>query len=124
MLLPQLNDKTSAVITISTGLARFANTPWGAYSSMKAAVENWTRYLAKEIGPRGIRAICCRVGAVESDFGGGVVRDNKDANAQIAKVTAMGRVGRPDDIGETIAGVVDLPWVTGTTIEMSGGQAL
>ena len=93
---------------------------------MKGAVEVWTRYLAKELGPRGISANVIAPGAVETDFGHGRVRDNPDMNRMVASATAMGRVGLPDDIGAMVASLLtsESNWVTGQRIEASGGQMI
>lgn len=65
-------------------------------------------------------------GAIETDFGGGLVRDNAEVNAQFARMTALGRVGLPDDIGLMIASLLDEGnrWVTAQRIEVSGGQTI
>jgi NAD(P)-dependent dehydrogenase (short-subunit alcohol dehydrogenase family) len=124
-LLPVLRDG-GRILNVSTGLARFALPGFSAYASMKGAVEVWTRYLAKELGPRGISANVIAPGAIETDFGGGAVRDNADMNRWIASETAMGRVGLPDDIGGAVAAILTSSsnWVTGQRIEASGGQAI
>ena len=85
-----------------------------------------TRYMAQELGPRGITVNTVAPGAIETDFGGGVVRDNADLNAKYAGLTALGRVGLPDDIGPMVASLLsdDNRWVTGQRIEVSGGQAI
>ena len=123
--LPFLNDG-GRIINISSGLARFSYPGSSAYGSMKGAVEVLTRYLAKELGPRGIAANVVAPGAIETDFGGGHVRDNKDVNAQIAGATALGRVGLPDDIGGVVAFLCteDARWINGQRIEVSGGMSL
>lgn len=100
--LPFINDG-GRIINISSGLARFSFPGSSAYGSMKGAVEVLTRYLAKELGARGIAANVVAPGAIETDFGGGRVRDDKDTNAQIAGLTSLGRVGLPDDIGGVVA---------------------
>ena len=114
------------IVNLSSGLARFALPGYAAYGSMKGAVEVLTRYLAKELGPRGIAVNTIAPGAIETDFGGGAVRDNPDLNRMIASQTAMGRVGLPDDIGGAVASLLtgDNGWVTGQRIEVSGGQGL
>lgn len=114
------------IINISSGLARFAFAGSSAYGSMKGAVEVLTRYLAKELGPRGIAANVVAPGAIETDFGGGRVRDNKEINAQIASQTALGRVGLPHDIGGVVAFLCteDAKWINGQRIEVSGGMLL
>ena len=92
----------------------------------KGAVEVLTRYMAKELGPRGISVNTLAPGAVETDFGGGVVRDTPGLNQQIAAMTALGRVGLPEDIGPAIANLLapDNHWITAQRIEVSGGQGL
>lgn len=93
---------------------------------MKGAVEVLTRYLAKELGPRRITANCVAPGAIETDFSGGMVRDNPDVNRRVAEFTALGRAGVPDDIGPMIASLLsdDNRWVNGQRIEASGGMLL
>ncbi len=89
-------------------------------------MEVFTRYLAQELGPRGITANVVAPGAIETDFGGGVVRDNPQVNAQLAGVTALGRVGRPDDIGGVVAFLCsdEAGWINAQRIEVSGGMNL
>ncbi|MFT3704497.1 MAG: SDR family oxidoreductase [Agriterribacter sp.] len=123
--LPFMNDGGS-IINISSGLARMAYPGSSVYASMKGAVEILTRYLAKELGARKIRVNVVAPGAIETDFGGGRVRDNEDINKQIAAITALGRVGLPDDIGGVVAFLCtdDAGWINAQRIEVSGGQAL
>ena len=123
--LPFINDD-GRIINISSGLARFSFPGSSAYGSMKGAVEVLTRYLAKELGPRGIAANIVAPGAIETDFGNGHVRDNKDVNENIAGMTALGRVGLPDDIGGVVAFLCteDARWINGQRIEVSGGVSL
>ncbi len=124
-LLPLMRDG-GRIVNISTGLARFAYPNYAAYASMKGAIEVLTKYMAKELGPRGITANVIAPGAIETDFGGGVVRDNPQVNAQIASLTALGRAGLPDDIGGAVAALLSPGngWVTAQRIEVSGGQML
>jgi len=120
-----LNDR-GAIINVSTGLARFALPGYAAYASMKGAMETLTKYQAKELGARGIRSNIVAPGAIETDFGGGVVRDNEQMNAGIASQTALGRVGLPDDIGGVVAFLCtdDAKWINAQRIEVSGGMFL
>lgn len=124
-LLPHINDG-GGIINISSGLARMAYPGSSVYASMKAAVEVLSRYLAKELGSRKIRVNAVAPGAIETDFGGGRTRDNKEINDRIAGITALGRVGLPDDIGGVVAFLCtqDAYWINGQRIEVSGGQAL
>lgn len=123
--LPYLNDG-GRIINISSGLARFSFSSSSAYGATKGAVEVLTRYLAKELGFRGIAANVVAPGAIETDFGGGRVRDNKEINDQVASATALGRVGLPEDIGGVVTFLCtdDARWINGQRIEVSGGMML
>ena len=123
--LPLLNDG-GGVINISSGLTRLVMPGSSAYASAKTAVEALTRYQAKELGARRIRVNVVAPGAIETDFGGGRTRDNKEINAHIASLTALGRVGLPTDIGPVVAFLCtpEAGWVNGQRIEVSGGQAI
>jgi len=124
-LLPTLEDGGS-VLFVSSGLARFTLPGYAAYACAKGAVDVLTRYAAKELGGRKIRVNALAPGAIETDFGGGAVRDNPDLNAFIASNTAMGRVGQPPDIGSAAAALLSdqMAWMTGERVEVSGGQSL
>jgi NAD(P)-dependent dehydrogenase (short-subunit alcohol dehydrogenase family) len=124
-LLPLLADG-ARIVNISSGLARFSMPGSSAYGSMKGAIETLTRYMARELAPRGITANALAPGAIETDFGGGRVRDNPEINKMVAAQTALGRVGLPDDVGGALAALVSegTNWVTGQRIEVSGGMLL
>ena len=124
-LLPLMNDG-GRILNLSSGLARFALPGYGAYAAMKGAIEVLSRYLAKELGPRGIAVNVVAPGAIETDFGGGAVRDNAELNALIATQTALGRVGVADDIGPLVAALLQpaTRWVNAQRIEASGGMFL
>jgi NAD(P)-dependent dehydrogenase (short-subunit alcohol dehydrogenase family) len=124
-LLPLMNDG-GRIVNISSGLARFALPGSSAYGATKGAVEVLTRYLAKELGPRGITANVVAPGAIQTDFSGGMVRDNPEINKRVADMTALGRAGVADDIGPMIAALLsdENRWVNGQRIEVSGGMAL
>jgi NAD(P)-dependent dehydrogenase (short-subunit alcohol dehydrogenase family) len=93
---------------------------------MKGAIEVLTRYMAKELGARGIAANVVAPGAIETDFGGGRVRDDKELNAYVAGATALGRVGVPDDIGGVVAFLLteEARWINAQRIEASGGMMI
>ena len=124
-LLPLLQDG-GRILNVSSGLARFALPGYAAYAAKKGAMEVLTRYQAKELGERGISVNIIAPGAIETDFGGGVVRDNPQVNQHIAGQTALGRVGQPDDIGDAIAALLsdDLRWMNAQRVEVSGGMFL
>jgi NAD(P)-dependent dehydrogenase (short-subunit alcohol dehydrogenase family) len=121
-LLPIINDGGS-IVNISTGLARFSYNNYAPYAIMKAGIESLTRYQAQEFGARKIRVNTVAPGAIATDFGGGAVRDNADLNNMIAGMTALGRVGQPDDIGSVVAFLCcsESKWVNAQRIEVSGG---
>jgi len=124
-LLPLVADG-GRILNVSSGLARFTFPGYAAYAAMKGGVEVLTRYLAKELGVRGIRVNTIAPGAIATDFGGGAVRDNAQLNAMIASQTALGRVGQPDDIGQAIAALLSdaTGWINGQRVEVSGGMML
>lgn len=124
-LLPLLKDG-GGILNVSTGLARFTVPGFAAYAAMKGGVEVLTRYMAKELGPRQISVNTLAPGAIETDFGGGAVRDNPEMNRAVAAQTALGRVGLPDDIGAAVAMLLapESHWITGQRIEASGGTLL
>ncbi len=125
MLLPSINDG-GKIFNISSGLTRFALPGFAAYAMMKGAVEVMSRYLALELGERNITVNTIAPGAIETDFGNGVIRDNKAANAFVASQTALGRAGLPDDIGKAIAALAsdECHWINAQRIEISGGMRL
>lgn len=124
-LLPLIEDG-GRIVNVSSGLARFSLPGYAAYAAMKGGVEVLTRYLAKELGPRHIAVNVLAPGAIETDFGGGAVRDNAQLNAFVASQTALGRAGLPDDIGGAISMLLapGSGWITGQRIEASGGMFL
>ena len=121
--LPHINDG-GRIVNISSGLARFSMPRRAAYGSMKGAVEVLTRYMAQELGPRRINVNVVAPGAIATDFSGGVVRDNEHVNKHIAGITALGRVGQPEDIGGVVAFLCsdDARWINAQRIEVSGGM--
>ena len=124
-MLPILADG-GRVVNLSSGLSRFSFPGYAAYAVMKGGIEVLTRYLAKELGSRGITVNVVAPGAIETDFGGGIIRDNAEINEMIASQTALGRAGLPEDIGPLIAALVSESgrWVNGQRIEASGGMLL
>ncbi len=121
-LLPLIKDG-GRIINLSSGLARFSYPGYSAYAAMKGAIEVLTRYLAKELGDRRIAVNTVAPGAIETDFGGGTVRDNAELNSMIASQTPLGRVGLPDDIGGIVSLLLsdEAGWLNGQRIEVAGG---
>jgi NAD(P)-dependent dehydrogenase (short-subunit alcohol dehydrogenase family) len=121
-LLPLQNDG-GRIVNLSSGLARFSMPGYSVYGALKAGIETMSRYMAQELGARKINVNVVAPGAIETDFGGGHVRDNAELNKMIANSTALGRVGIPDDIGGVVAFLCSEEgrWVNGQRIEVAGG---
>ncbi|UEM24554.1 SDR family oxidoreductase (plasmid) [Skermanella mucosa] len=124
-LLPLIADG-GRIVNLSSGLTRVSYPGFSAYAAAKAAVEMLTMYMAKELGARGIAVNTVAPGAIETDFLGGAVRDTPDLNKVFATMTALGRVGVPDDVGPMVASLLseDNRWINAQRIEASGGQAI
>jgi NAD(P)-dependent dehydrogenase (short-subunit alcohol dehydrogenase family) len=124
-LLPLIADG-GRIVNLSSGLTRVSAPGWSAYSAVKGAVEVLSVYMAKELGSRGIAVNIVAPGAIETDFFGGAVRDTPEFNKIFADMTALGRVGVPDDIGPMIGSLLseDNRWINAQRIEVSGGQGI
>ncbi|OCX54463.1 short-chain dehydrogenase [Mucilaginibacter sp. PPCGB 2223] len=124
-MLLMMNDG-GGVINISSGLARVSMPRSSAYAAMKGAIEVFTRYIAAEYGPRGIRANTVAPGAIMTDFGGGQLRSNEEMQKRVSSFTALGRPGVAEDVGGVVAFLCteDARWVNGQRIEVSGGMLL
>ncbi|MBS1636121.1 MAG: SDR family oxidoreductase [Bacteroidetes bacterium] len=121
-MMPHLNDH-GAIVNISSGTTRFCVPGYSVYSSLKSAVETFTKYLAKELGARGIRANVVAPGPIETDFNNAAIRSNPQMKTFLSAQTALGRVGNADDIGSVVAFLCseDAKWVNGQKIEVTGG---
>ena len=121
-LLKQMNDGGS-IINISSGTTRFSNPGYSVYASMKGAMEILTKYLAKELGNRGIRSNIVAPGPVETDFNNAAIRNNPQFKTMLGNMSPLGRVGAADDLGGVIAFLCsdDAKWINGQRIEVSGG---
>ncbi|MBR0641788.1 SDR family oxidoreductase [Plastoroseomonas hellenica] len=124
-LLPLIADG-GRIVNLSSGLTRVSAPGWAAYAAVKGAVEVLSIYMARELGGRGIAVNTVAPGAIETDFFGGAVRDTPAFNTFFAEMTALGRVGVPDDIGPMIASLLseENRWVNAQRIEVSGGQGI
>jgi NAD(P)-dependent dehydrogenase (short-subunit alcohol dehydrogenase family) len=119
---PMMNEG-GCIINISTGTTRYSNPGYSVYASMKGAIEVFTKYLAKELGQKGIRANVVAPGPVETDFNNAAIRNNPQAKTMLASLSPLGRVGRADDIGGVVAFLCsgEAGWINGQRIEVSGG---
>jgi NAD(P)-dependent dehydrogenase (short-subunit alcohol dehydrogenase family) len=122
-ILPLLNDD-GGIINLSSGLARFSLPGFGAYASMKGAIEVLTRYLSKELGARGINVNVIAPGAIATDFGGGSLKNSPQLQEFIKSVTAIPRIAHADDIGGIVAFLCtpEAKWINAQRIEASGGM--
>jgi NAD(P)-dependent dehydrogenase (short-subunit alcohol dehydrogenase family) len=121
-LVPPINEGGRS-INISSGTTRFAHPGYSVYASMKGAIETFTKYLAKELGPKGIGANVVAPGPVETDFNNAAIRSNPQMKAALSSMTPLGRVGAANDIGSVVAFLCtdDARWINGQRIEVSGG---
>ena len=121
-LINDINDHGS-VINISTGTTRFTNPGYSVYSSMKAAVEMFTKHVARDFGSRGIRANVVAPGPIETDFNNALIRNNPEVKARLSSLSPLGRVGQADDVGTVVAFLCtdESRWINGQRIEVSGG---
>ncbi len=119
-------NNNGRIINLSSGTTRFCNPGYSIYASMKGAIETFTRYLAKEVGARGITANVIAPGPIETDFNNATIRNNPQIKGYLANITALGRVGEANDIGGIVAFLCseDGYWINGQRIEASGGISL
>ncbi|MEJ2887665.1 SDR family NAD(P)-dependent oxidoreductase [Actinomycetospora aeridis] len=126
LLAPRIRDG-GRVVFVSSGLTRYAANPlFSVYAAMKGAIEVYTKYAAKALGPRRITVNVLAPGATATDIGGGMIRDDERYRAMITANHAFGRVGEPDDIGGALRAITaeSAGWITAQRIEASGGQML
>jgi len=111
------------IINISSGTTRFSNPGYSVYASMKGAIEVFTRYLAKELGSKGIAANVVAPGPIETDFNNAAIRNNPNMKGMLSSLTPLGRVGTSEDIGGVVAFLCteEGRWINGQRIEVSGG---
>jgi NAD(P)-dependent dehydrogenase (short-subunit alcohol dehydrogenase family) len=120
--IPLLNNNAS-IIFISTGTTRFSNPGYSVYASLKGAIEVLSRYVAKDLGSRGIRSNVVAPGPIETDFNNATIRNNPQLKAHLGNLTALGRVGQANDVGGVVAFLCtpESGWINGQRIEVSGG---
>lgn len=119
-------NPNGSIINVSSGYSRFSDAGFAAYGAMKGAIDTLTRFQAVEFASLKIRVNSIAPGAIETDFAGGLVRDNDNIKEMVAGKTALARTGQPDDIGKVIAFLASdaSGWINGERIEVSGGIAL
>ena len=123
--LPLLNDR-GGIVNVSSGTTRVTTPGYSIYAPLKAAIECFTKYLAKDLGSRGIRANVLAPGPIETDFNGAAIRNNAQMKQYLSTQTALGRVGTAEDIGSIVAFLCseESYWINAQRIEASGGMFL
>ncbi|WP_431297344.1 SDR family NAD(P)-dependent oxidoreductase [Rahnella sp. PAMC 25559] len=108
------------IVNVTSATTRVTTSGVAPYAAFKGGLEVLTRYMAKEFGPRRIRANSVSPGAIRTGLGGGL---NDELETLLASQTALGRVGEPDDVGKAIAGLIsdDSRWINAQSIEVAGG---
>jgi NAD(P)-dependent dehydrogenase (short-subunit alcohol dehydrogenase family) len=121
-LLPLMADG-GHIINVASATSRVAFAGVAPYAAFKGGLEVLTRYMAKEFGDRRIRANSIAPGPIRTGLGGGL---NEDFETHLAGLTALGRVGEPDDIGCMVASLLsdDNRWVNAQNIEVAGGYII
>jgi len=119
----QFGPNGGSVINISSVVSTYAPPNGSVYSATKGAVDTITKSLAKELGPRKIRVNAINPGLIETEGAqaGGFVGGDFQKHAE--SLTPLGRIGQPQDIGTvaTFLASADSGWVTGETLNVSGG---
>jgi NAD(P)-dependent dehydrogenase (short-subunit alcohol dehydrogenase family) len=121
-LVPYLNNG-GRVINISTGTTRFVNPGYSVYASMKGAMEVLTKYMAKELGAKGITVNIVAPGPIITDFNNATIRNNPQLQQMLSALSPLNRVGEAEDIGPVVAFLCtsDAAWINGQRIEVAGG---
>jgi NAD(P)-dependent dehydrogenase (short-subunit alcohol dehydrogenase family) len=121
-LLPLMADG-GHIVNMTSATTRVATAGCAPYAAFKGGLEVLTRYMAKEFGPRGIRANSVSPGAIRTDMTSEALDQSPEFVALLAGQTALGRIGAPDDVGRAVASLLsaDNAWVNAQNIEVAGG---
>jgi 3-oxoacyl-[acyl-carrier protein] reductase len=113
-----------SVVNISSVVGRYPLPGASVYSATKAAVDAFTKSLAKELGPKKIRVNSLNPGMVETEGLHAVGFAEGEFRKQIEANTPLGRIGQPDDVAKVAVFLAsdDSGWVTGETLLVSGGN--
>lgn len=124
--LARIMAEHGSIVNTSSTSSHGSFVGYSAYGSLKAALSSWTRYLAKEMAPRGIRVNAVSPGPTHTNFGDGVFDKHPEFVKPLADQSVFGRIGAPEDIGKVIVNLLseDFGWVTAQDIEVSGGHLL
>ncbi|MEV5371809.1 SDR family oxidoreductase [Streptomyces albogriseolus] len=114
------------IVNVSSGATRIALTDIIAYAMTKGAIDAFSLTLAKALGPRGITVNSVAPGIIDTDINASWLRGNEAAERSAAELSALGRVGRPEDVADVVAFLAsdDARWVTGQILDATGGSQL
>ena len=121
-LLPRLADG-GAIVNVASNSAHRPEAGYSAYATMKGGLIVLTRYLAKELGARGIRVNAISPGPTRTRLGGDAFERYPEVIPPLVERTVLGRLGEGDDVGKVVAALLsdECAWITGENIEVSGG---
>ncbi|SDB22253.1 SDR family NAD(P)-dependent oxidoreductase [Belnapia rosea] len=130
-LLPLIR-KGGAIVNLTSATTRVATAGIAPYASFKGGLEVLTRYMAKEFGPRRIRANAVSPGAIRTELGGGLTDEfeallaSQTALGRVGEAEEVGRVGEAEEVGRVIARLLtdEFGWVNGQSIEVGGGYCI
>ncbi len=123
--LGRLRDR-GRIINISSGAASIALPDIMAYGATKGALDTLTLNLAKQLGSRGITVNSVAPGIVDTDTNAPWLRGNAEALAHAESLSALGRIGQPEDIAGVVSFLAsdDASWMTGRVVDVTGGAGL
>lgn len=109
------------IINFSTSVAGAMFPAYSVYAGTKGAVEQFTRHLAKEFGPKGITINTVAPGPVNTELF--TVGKTEEQINGIVKMNSFGRLGEPKDISDVVLFLASeqTRWMTGQTIRVNGG---
>ena len=112
------------IINITSQVLDANPTPgWTAYSIGKAAIANYSKCLAVELGPFGIHVNCISPGMTDTAFIGDIP---EKARAIIARQAPLRRLAKPDDVSAAVLFLASegADFITGETLRVNGGQVM
>lgn len=117
---PMVHEKAGHIINLASILGTNGASCEVAYSATKGAVVAFTKALAKELGPSGIRVNCVAPGCIDTDM---IANLSPEDKAELAESTSLGRMGTAEEVGDAIALLASerARFVTGQVFGVDGG---
>ena len=118
-----LKNQSGSIVNISSIWGVTGGSCECHYSATKAAVIGYTKAMAKELGPSGIRINCIAPGAVDTDMNARFTKEDLEA---VAEESALGYIGKPEEIAEAVffAASEKASYMTGAVINVNGGSVI